>query len=62
MGFVSGYNAVAQGHQQLEVRGIDLAGAELWIRNYCNKHPTDSVFGAAAAFINEMQANAAAGR
>ena len=67
MGFLTGFNFNAfntapaddQG-QQISGR-IDLAGMDLWMRNWCNQHPTESVFHGAAAFINEMmRTNAAA--
>jgi hypothetical protein len=32
------------------------------MRNWCNKHPTNSVVEGAMAFVNEMRTNAAARR
>jgi hypothetical protein len=64
-GFVSGYNsahAAAGDEQQKQVRGIDPAGMDLWMRNWCSQHPTQTVFHAATAFINEMLTDAEAGR
>jgi hypothetical protein len=58
LGFVTGYNAARVGQQQ--VTGIDLAGMDLWMRNWCNQNPTKTVFEGANAFIIEMQSNAAA--
>jgi hypothetical protein len=66
MGFLTGFNFNAfntapaddQG-QQISGR-IDLAGMDLWMRNWCNQHPTESVFHGAAAFIKEVLTNAAA--
>jgi hypothetical protein len=59
MGFVSGFNAhqTSDANQDVQVKGIDLAGMDLWMRNWCNKHPTQSVYQAAVAFINEMLSN-----
>jgi hypothetical protein len=62
-GFVSGFNfAHPSDHEhqeQQQVTGIDLAGMDLWMRNWCNKHPTEKVFHGAQVFINEMLTNAA---
>jgi hypothetical protein len=55
-GFVSGFNATHAGQQ---VRGIDPAGMDLWMRNWCNQHPTEKVVDGAPAFISEMLTNAA---
>jgi hypothetical protein len=60
LGFVSGFNATHEQEQQ--VRGIDLAGMDLWMRNWCNQHPTKTIFEGASAFIDEMRTNAAAGQ
>jgi hypothetical protein len=68
MGFLTGFNFNAfntapAGDQGQQISGrIDLPGVDLWIRNWCNQHPTESVFHGAAAFINEMRANAVAGQ
>ena len=61
MGFVAGFNFTHVGEEDT-VRGIDLAGMDLWMRNWCNQHPTKLVFEGGIAFINEMQTNAAARR
>jgi hypothetical protein len=61
MGFVAGFNADQPG-REYTVHGIDLAGMDLWMRNWCNQHPTETVFTGAVAFINEMRTNAAARR
>jgi hypothetical protein len=53
MGFVSGYNA---GRVSEQVEDIDLAGMDLWMRNWCNRHPTQTVFFAAGVFVTEMLA------
>ena len=53
MGFVSGFNAAHA------VEHIDAAGMDLWMRNWCNQHPTQTVWDGAIAFINEMLSNAA---
>jgi hypothetical protein len=62
MGFVSGFNAVMAhiGEEQQQVRRVDGAGIDLWMRNWCNKHPTQPFVEAGALFINEMLTNAAA--
>jgi hypothetical protein len=64
MGFVSGYNFAysAAGGVQQQVVEIDQAGADLWMRNWCNQHPTRTVSDAAMAFINEMLTEAAGRR
>src|SRR3974390_422093 len=61
MGFVTGFNAAHVGEQEQQVE-IDLAGTDLWMRNWCNQHPTKMVFDGAWAFIREMQTNAASRR
>ena len=61
MGFVTGFNAAHLGEQEQQVE-IDLAGTDLWMRNWCKQHPTKMVFDGAWAFIHEMQTNAAASR
>jgi hypothetical protein len=46
---------------QLEIIKRNFCGSrlrDLWIRNWRNKHPTNSVFDGAVAFIIEMRANA----
>jgi hypothetical protein len=60
MGFVSGFNVSRTDEQQ--VKGIDLAEMDLWMRNWCNQNPTKTVFQGAFAFIEEMRSNAAAGQ
>jgi hypothetical protein len=64
-GFVSGFNAAQVAHRgklEQQVTKIDLAGMDLWVRNWCNKHPTETVFHGAETFIIEMLTNAAAAR
>jgi hypothetical protein len=63
MGFVSGFNA-ARASDELQQRiteTIDIAGIDLWMRNWCNKHPMQTVFDGAIALIDELRNNAAAG-
>ena len=61
MGFVTGFNSAhADLAQQIET--IDLAGMDLWMRDWCNKHPTQPIFEGAIAFIDEMRTNTAAAR
>ena len=59
MGFVSGFNATHAGDLEQQVKKIDPAGMDLWMRNWCNQHPTQDVFDGAIDFINEMRADAA---
>jgi hypothetical protein len=49
LGFVSGFNNSRAYWQEEQVTGIDLAGLELWMRNWCNQHPTQTVFEGAPA-------------
>jgi hypothetical protein len=58
LGFVSGVNLT----QEKQLKGLDLAEIDLWMRNWCNKNPTQKVFDGAVAFILEMTGNAAAGQ
>jgi hypothetical protein len=53
MGFVSGYNE-AQSNDTQQIK-VDLAGLDLWMRNWCNKNPTKLVFDGAHAFRLEMR-------
>jgi hypothetical protein len=62
LGFVSGVNATSEEQQQVQVRQLDPAGLDLWMRNWCNKHPTQTVGEGAQFFIIEMRTNATAGR
>jgi hypothetical protein len=63
MGFLTGFNTAHVGDKEQPISGrIDLAGMDLWMRNWCNQHPTESVFHGALAFIDEMRTNAAAAR
>jgi hypothetical protein len=55
-GFVSGYNATQYGQQKPQITRIDMAGIDLWMRNWCNKNPTKMVADGAVALINEMNA------
>jgi hypothetical protein len=67
LGFVSGFNSAiaaynaahADEHEQ-QVTRFDPAGMDLWMRNWCNKHPTNLVYDGAVAFVDEMRINAAA--
>jgi|SRR6516162_8501479 hypothetical protein len=67
LGFVSGFNATLSafnaahpGEEQQQIESIDAAGADLWMRNWCNQHPVKTVFEGAETFITEMRTNAAA--
>ena len=59
MGFMSGFNFAHAGDEKQQVANIDIAGMDLWMRNWCNKHPTKLVFDGVDAFINEMRSDAA---
>jgi hypothetical protein len=58
MGFVTGFNAAHTNEEQQITASIDSAGMDLWMRNWCNQHPTQTVFQGALAFIDEMRSNA----
>jgi hypothetical protein len=60
LGFVSGFNRARATDPDQQVRNIDPAAMDLWMRNWCNKHPTSTVFEAASAFIDEMRSKALA--
>jgi hypothetical protein len=60
MGFVTGYNFAHNDLVEQQVARIDIAGLDLWMRNWCNQHPTQTVFQGASVFIKEMLTNAAA--
>jgi hypothetical protein len=62
LGFVSGVDATREEQQQVQVSQLAPAGLDLWMRNWCNKHPTQPIVEAAQLFINEMLTNAAAAR
>ncbi len=62
MGFMSGFNRAHAGDEKQQVANIGIAGMDLWMRNWCNKHPTKLVFDGADAFIDEMRNDAAARR
>ena len=57
LGFLSGFNAAHAGEREQQVTGSDPAGMDLFMRNWCNQHPTQSVFEGALALINEMRSN-----
>ena len=63
MGFVTGFKIkhASEAEQQQQVR-IDPAAMDLWMRNWCNQYPTQKVYQAANAFIDEVRINAATGR
>jgi hypothetical protein len=54
-GFVTAFNEARGGELEQQINGIDLAGLDLWMRNWCNQHPTKTIFDGASAFINEMR-------
>jgi len=63
LGFVSAANATLSALNAAHpdpLKRIDLAGMDLWMRNWCNQHPTQKVVDGANDFISEMLTNAAA--
>jgi hypothetical protein len=71
LGYVSAFNATwsafsaAHPGEEWQIdlfKRIDLAGMDLWMRNWCNQHPTQKVVDGALEFIHEMLTNAAAAR
>ena len=61
-GFITGVNVALAGELEQQIKGLDLAGVDLWMRNWCNQHPTNMLFDGAVAFFNEMRSNAGARR
>jgi hypothetical protein len=57
-GFMTGVNVALAGELEQQIKGLDLAGMDLWMRNWCNQHPTKAVFDGANALISEMRTNA----
>jgi hypothetical protein len=52
-GFVSGYNAAYEATTDDQIR-IDLSSLDLWLRNWCNAHPTKTVADAGQALRDEL--------
>jgi hypothetical protein len=52
LGFVSALNTASDDAHQINVDG---PGIELWLRNWCQAHPADSVVWAASAFVKAMR-------
>lgn len=48
VGFLSGVGAMGKGSP---LRGVDLAGLDLWVTNWCNAHPIAGIADAAVAFV-----------
>jgi hypothetical protein len=61
LGYVSAYNVLMAATEQQQIRS-DAAAMDLWMRNWCNKNPTKSVYDGVNAFINELQNNATWGQ
>jgi hypothetical protein len=55
---MTGVNVALAGELEQQIKGLDLAGMDLWMRNWCNQHPTKAVFDGANALISEMRTNA----
>jgi hypothetical protein len=51
--FVSGYNAAYEANTDDQIR-IDLSSPDLWLRNWCNGHPTKTVADAGQALRDEL--------
>ena len=54
MGFVSGLNSAYPDDMSKQIKG-DLAGLDLWMRNWCSQHPVNTVFDGMIAFRAEMR-------
>jgi hypothetical protein len=54
MGFVSALNSAHPDDISKQIN-VDIAGLDLWMRNWCNQHPVDKVFEGMVAFRKEMQ-------
>jgi hypothetical protein len=48
--------------EKRQIEDIDIAGIDLWMRNWCNKHPMKTVYEGAVALVEEMRGDAAARR
>ena len=58
LGYVSAANATLSALNAAHpdpFKRIDLAGMDLWMRNWCNQHPTQTVYEGANAFVDEMR-------
>jgi hypothetical protein len=55
MGFATGVNAEQAENQGQQIFKVDIAAIDLWMRNWCNRHPTQTVFEGALAFRTEMR-------
>jgi hypothetical protein len=54
MGFVSASNSAYPDDISKQIK-VDLAGLDLWMRNWCNHHPVNTVFDGMIAFRDEMR-------
>jgi hypothetical protein len=52
-GFVSGHNAAYEANTDDQIR-IDLSSLDLWLRNWCNAHPTKTFAEAGQALRGEL--------
>ncbi|WP_130217663.1 hypothetical protein [Bradyrhizobium genosp. SA-3] len=52
-GFISGFNSGFQSNIDDQVR-IDLSSMDLWMRNWCNAHPTKTIADAGLALTGEL--------
>jgi hypothetical protein len=60
-GYLTAYDRNTDGITNI-LEGTDIAGAMLWLENYCRMHPTESFADAAFALVTErLKALAAAG-
>jgi hypothetical protein len=53
-GFVTATNNAADDAKRQQI-AVDIAGMSVWIRNYCNANPTQSVLKAALEFVDAHQ-------
>ena len=54
MGFVSALNSAHSNDIGKQIN-VDIAGLDLWMRNWCNQHPVEKVFEGMMAFRKQMQ-------
>jgi len=54
---ISGYlTAINEGSDESHQITVDIAGVDLWLRNWCQARPADPLGWAAAAFVQAMHA------
>jgi hypothetical protein len=58
MGFVTGFNYAHPtdgDDMERQITKLDIAALDLWMRNWCKRHPTNSLFEGMNIFIAEMK-------